>query len=351
MKIHKLALTNFRNHKNLNIDFKGESTLLVGTNGIGKTNILEAIHLISTTKSLRTEFDKEMIAHNEKFARIEVNAFPNGDKNLLEMVITKSDRFENSSSKKVKLDKVAKSLNTFAGTINTVLFTPHDVELFTNTPSVRRKHLDSLLFQIDKQYKKATSEYTKAIKQRNKLLELIRDFGTGYDQIDFWTEKAILSGKTIQKKRSEFFDYARDNLQKHGKELNKENVIYEINYDKSEISEERIAKYKDAEIAACKTLVGPHRDDFSINFNSYDVARYGSRGQKRATILALKLCEIDFIDKTVGKRPILLLDDIFSELDQVHQDAVLNIIGMQQTIITSADNNNKNMGLHTIELN
>ncbi|MBI2414841.1 DNA replication and repair protein RecF [candidate division WWE3 bacterium] len=350
MKIDRLVLTNFRNHENFTVDFDGKSCLIVGDNGLGKTNILEAVHLLSTTKSLRTEFDKEMISHDKNFARIELTAFPNGDKTLLEMVITKSDRFENSSSKKVKIDKVAKSLNTFAGTINTVLFTPHDVEIFTSTPSVRRKHLDSLFFQIDRTYKKATSEYTKAIKQRNKLLEMMRDFGTGSDQIEFWTTKAVESGKIIQDKRERFFDFARENTQKHGKKLNRDDVTYEINYDKSEISAERLNKYKDAEIASCKTLVGPHRDDFSINFNGYDVARYGSRGQKRSTVLALKLCEIDFIDKAVGKRPILLLDDIFSELDQTHKDAVLNIIGMQQTIITSAEKENNDMGLKTVEI-
>ncbi len=127
MKINSISLKNFRNHEKLKIELNGESHLIFGDNGVGKTNILEAIHLLATTKSLRATYDVEMIAHESDFARIDAIIEPNGNEKFLEMVITKTPRSENTSSKKVKLDKVNKSLNNFAGNLNTVLFTPHDV--------------------------------------------------------------------------------------------------------------------------------------------------------------------------------------------------------------------------------
>jgi len=350
MKIHTLELVNFRNHKNVKIDFGGTSTIILGQNGTGKTNILEAISMLSTAKSLRADFDREVISHEENHTHISAGVEPNGDPVLLEISIAKNLQFENASSKKVKLNKVAKSLNNFIGVFNTVLFTPHDVEIFTNSPSVRRKHLDYLFFQVDKEYKKATTEYTKALRQRNKLLERIRDFGMGKDQMDFWTEKIIKAGQIIQSKRDDFFAFASESVSRHGKKLDSPNTTLEIVYDKNEISEARIESYHSKEFSAARTLIGPHRDDFHINFNAHDMAKFGSRGQKRATVLALKLCEIDFIHESVGKRPVLLLDDIFSELDEKHQNSILNIVDMQQTIITSANKDNKNLGLNLIEI-
>lgn len=350
MKLNKLKLTNFRNHKKLALNFNGESSLIVGPNGIGKTNILEAIHLLSTTKSVRANHDREVIAHEENIARIEADIEPNGDKVKLEMLITKNEKFENAAKKIVKIDKVNKTLQAFAGTMNSVLFTPHDVELFTSSPSTRRKYVDALFFQVDRDYKHAHREYTKAVRQRNKVLEQIRDFGRGDDQIEFWNEKILTEGRIIQKKRVEYFSFIRDNIEKHAKKLNKTGVDYVINYLKNKVSKSRIEEYEKAEIASTQTLIGPHRDDFSIKFNGFDIAKYGSRGEKRATILALKLCEIDFINQHLGRRPILLLDDIFSELDEDHRSTITEIIDLQQTIVTSAEKLDVAHGLKIIEL-
>lgn len=337
MQLKNLNLTNFRNHKNLKLKFDGDATLITGPNGSGKTNILEAIHLLATTKSLRTQFDREVISHDENFARIEAEFKPNGGKKTLEMVITKSEAYPNMSSKKVKIDKVTKSLSDFAGTINTVLFTPHDIEMLTQPPSIRRRYLDLLFFQIDREYKRTHSQYVKAVRQRNKILEKIRDFGTGKDELEYWTEKVLSMGSLLQAKRRVFFTFVQENIHKHLEGLNDKRVDFEIKYDISEINEERLEKYKDAEVSSAQTLVGPHRDDFSIEFDGFDIASFGSRGQKRTTLLALKLCEIDFINEHLSHRPILLLDDIFSELDHSHREAVMNIIHLQQTIITSAE--------------
>lgn len=350
MNINKVTLKNYRNHKKLELDFGSNSILLLGPNGSGKTNVLEAIHLLATTKSLRAHYDREMISHKEKTAQIEAEIVANGDKKDLEMLITKSERSENMSTKRVKIDKVKKSLTNFAGTFNSVLFTPHDIEIFTQSPAIRRKYVDLLFFQIDREYKRTHSEYVRAVRQRNKVLEKIRDLGVGRDEIDYWTDKILAKGSLIQAKRRLFFTFLQEKIHAHSEKLNTEPVVYEIEYDANEINEERLEKYKDAEVAAARTLVGPHRDDFFVKYNGFDVGRFGSRGQKRGTMLAMKLCEIDFINKHLDRRPVLLLDDIFSELDEEHKEAVLNVVDMQQTIVTSAEDLKLNGKLKRIHL-
>lgn len=350
MKIDKLLLENFRNHKELVLNLNGESALIVGKNGTGKTNILEAAHMLSTTKSLRATYDREVISHNEDYARMVMSVIPNGNLKELELFVVKSQRSKNSSTKKAKVDKVKKSLTDFAGNINSVLFTPHDVELFTQSPSKRRGYLDSIFYQMDKSYKRAHRNYKKAVRSRNKLLDNIREFGTGKDQLPYWDEKIIETGKLIQKRRKQFLDFVQKNINNYANKLNSQKIKYEVVYDKNKISKEKILNKRPSEIGAARTLVGPHRDDFIIKFNKHDISSFGSRGQKRTTILSLKLCEIDFINKVLGRRPILLLDDIFSELDESHKTAVTNIIGLQQTIITTADENDLKNGLKVIRL-
>ena len=340
MKLNKVRLVNFRNHKTLEINFNGKTFLIYGANGSGKSNILEAIHLMSTTKSLRSRYDMEMISHNKNNLAIELEIESEEQRIKLGLTIMKSPKSENSSSKKVKINKVTKTLSKFAGTFNSVLFAPQSIEMFSASPSVRRKYMDSLFFQIDYKYKQAYLKYLKSLKQRNKLLEQIRDFGRGKVQIEFWEEKLIESGKIIQEKRNMFFQFLNGNIPKYMNGLDEQNVNIKIVYLKNEISKNRIETYKEKEICAKATLIGPHRDDFKVFLAGFDLSSFGSRGQQRSTLLAIKLCEIDFITKMAQKRPILLLDDIFSELDEKHRGAILDVIKLQQTIITSAEPRN-----------
>lgn len=350
MIINELKLKNFRNHKDQTFSFAKDYTLIFGQNGSGKTNILEAIHLMSTTKSLRAQYDREIISHDEDFTRIESYIGDTKDSHKLEMIITKSETFDNKSSKKVRIDGTTKSITKFMGKIKSILFTPHDIEIFTQSPSVRRKYIDLLFYQVDEEYKRAHSIYNHVIKQRNKVLEEIRDFRKGTDEIDFWTDKILETGTILQKKRAELFDFVQQNISEHADKLNVNHIDYRIEYKPNVINTDRLQKYKDIEIAAAKTLIGPHRDDFDIYFNGYNVGKFGSRGQKRSTLLAFKLCEIDYISKISNTRPILLLDDIFSELDDKHKQAIENIVDMQQTIITSADKSILDDRAHTITL-
>ena len=337
MNINNLALTNYRNHSRLKLTFDDRAVLIFGPNGAGKTNILEAIHMLSTTKSFKAEYEREVINYTSEFARIEARVEVAGEQEHLEMLVIKSKLFDNASSKKVTINKTIKSVHKFAGFFNSVLFSPEDIQLITGSPAHRRKYLDSILFQIDTEYKKATALYIKALRQRNKLLDTINEFGRGYDQIDFWTQKVLDAGTVIQNKREELFKTLTNKLSENGDVLNPNHIHFSIEYHKNEISKERLNHYKDKEIAARTTLVGPHRDDFELFINDRGLSGYGSRGQQRSAVLALKLSEMDFLTEKIGERPVLLLDDIFSELDENHRKAVNNVIKLQQTIITSAE--------------
>lgn len=335
MKITKLELKNFRNHKKLLIDFHGDSFLIEGPNGCGKSNILEAIHLLSTTKSMKAQYDKEMINYETDTANVIANIERDEDTMNLQLAIQKNPNFENMSKKLAKIDKTTKSLNIFAGQLNTVLFTPESIDLVIGSPSLRRKYLDTVFFQIDRDYKNAHTAYTKALRQRNKLLEKIRDEGIGLKQLDFWDEQISTHGNLLQEKREDFLNFLNKNLPKYATKLTEQKNHYQANYIKKEITPQKLKEYQPREIAAKTTLMGPHRDDIEFVFNSHDLAGFGSRGQQRVLVLILKLCELDYIESKVGMRPVLLLDDIYSELDKEHRTAVETIIPLQQTIITT----------------
>jgi len=335
MLIKNLTLQNFRNHKILGINFDDNLTFIYGENGLGKTNILEAIHLLSTTKSLRSEYDKDLILHNQIFLRIKSEIENTEDKYNLELTVERSNDFNNKSSKKVKVNQVAKSVSTFSGILKSVIFTPADLDLIFSTPSSRRKYLDLIFYQISYTYKKSILEYTKALKQRNKLLEIIKETGRGKEQLDFWTEFLIIEGTKIQKERDEIFNFLNENINSLNEKFELNNFEIKFVYIKNEISKENFEVYSQKEFILCTTLIGPHKDDFEIQMNRKDISQFGSRGQQRMALTALKILELDFIYKKTGEKPILLLDDIFSELDEKHKKAILKIIKEQQTIITS----------------
>lgn len=333
MKINKLVLKNFRNHVDRTIDFTDGVNLIIGSNGAGKTNILEAIHLISTTKSIKAKHDRDLINYGSNFCTVNL-ASP---EDVFELQVVKSDEDNNTSSKKAKINKTPKSLNYFAGKFNSVMFTPQDVEILTGSPSIRRRYIDMVLTQTNTNYKKSLNLYIKAVRQRNKVLEMIKENRYGFGQLDYWNEQVLNLGSYLQKARIDFFGLIENLVQEYNLILNGNQSTLKVLYDMSEMSTERLEKYKDAEIAAKSTLVGPHRDDFEIQYNDKNIAYFGSRGQQRTAMLAIKLAEIDFIKQKTGENPILLLDDIFSELDSKHRNTVNNVIKNQQTIITSTE--------------
>lgn len=334
MRITNLKLLNYRNHIDLRLNLNDSFISVVGPNGSGKTNLLESIYIISTGKSPRVKYDSDLINYDKSFATVNAVTKNANDEFNLEFQIIRGGT-DHQSTKKVKVNKVPKALNRFCGLFNSVLFMPEDIQLIKGPPSERRKYMDSLLTQVDTEYKKTLNTYAKAVKQRNKILEKINKDGRGWDEIGYWTVQVLKAGNILQRKRAEMFEMIRPHLNLNSERLNGNKKQTEIIYKKNEFSEDKFQRYQEREIAAKATLIGPHRDDFEIVFDGHPVGEFGSRGQQRSITLALKLSEIEYIEKEKGERPILLLDDIFSELDEKHKRAVVDVIGSQQTIFTS----------------
>ena len=355
MYLKSLFLQNFRNYKKSEFSFSPDVTLVVGPNTSGKTNLLESIYLLAHGGSFRTNHEQEMIGWGEEIGRVKgEQAGSPADVTDLEIILT-SGFVQNQKVplKKYLVNGVVKRRVDFIGNQLCVLFSPVDLEIIVDSPSRRRDFLDFLLEQVDKEYRFAIMVYTKALRQRNALLQEAQRIGFRNEkQFEYWDNLLIKNGEIITQKRESFIEF----LNKSQKEI----FDFATVYDKSIISEARLLQYKEAEIGAGVTLVGPHRDDINFQmFNNtrritHDIKLFGSRGQQRLTLLQLKLLEVSFIEKKTDQRPILLLDDIFSELDKKHINLVLERLGEQQTIITTTHKefigNSKLKGMDVIEL-
>lgn len=335
MTLKKIFLQNFRSYHKHEFDFE-ETTLIVGPNTSGKTNLIESVFLLSSGKSFRTDKDVQMLKFGEDFGRVkgwvapEINA---GETEELEVIVTNGLINGKSQYKKFLVNGVSKRRVDFAGKLLSVIFSPQDLDIIIDSPGLRRNFLDEVLEQVDRGYRQALISYVKAIRQRNALLERTRETGERFDkQFEYWDNLVIENGKYITQKREEFIDFV--NTEK------KDIFDFEIAYDKSIISRERLDQYSREEVLSGVTLVGPHRDDFSVLMptqakTARDIKFFGSRGQQRLAILQLKNFQLKYIEKFLGQRPVLILDDIFSELDEGHIGLVFDEIGRQQTIITT----------------
>jgi len=210
-----------------------------------------------------------------------------------------------------------------------VLFAPNDLEIIIGSPGRRRDFLDNILVQTDREYRLAMGFYEKGLRIRNALLHKAKETGRRSEkEFTYWDNLLIVQGQKITGKREELIRYLNDSK--------KDILNFEIFYDKSIVSKDRLAQYRNAEVASGVTLVGPHRDDLLINLKEdQDIKYFGSRGQQRLAVLQLKILELNYIEKATQNKPTLLLDDIFSELDEDHIKLVLDMIGDQQTIITT----------------
>lgn len=337
MLIKTLILQNFRSFSKEALSFDEKTTIIVGPNASGKTNILEAINLLATGKSFRAEREEEMIRNGEELARVvgKIGGLEGDEGTELEAVLTRGT-FNRApvARKKLSVNGVSRRMYNFVGALKVVLFGPWDLELVTESPSRRRRFLDNVLSQVDREYYRSLLSYEKAVRQRNKLLERIREGEAQRSQLLFWNQLLIKNGNYLTEEREKFIDFVNSTQQ-----LGDEN--FGLEYDRSPISESRLEQYANEEIAAATTLVGPHRDDFKFE-KERNLATYGSRGEQRMGVLWLKLAELAFIEAKSEQRPVLLLDDIFSELDHKHREVVMLVLGKQQTIMTTADE-------HTIE--
>lgn len=326
-----LQLQNFRNYSKKIFEFSNSKTLIVGPNAVGKTNILEAIYLLSTGKSFRAEEEKELVKEEQHFFRVDGRTEENdlrlvGQMGLMRRMV-----------KIYQINGVSKRQVDFVGNLRVVLFAPTDIEIVTDSPAVRRKYLDLVLIQVFKDYRVAIRIYERALRQRNRLLRRIRDEGVPREQLNYWDQLLIESGKVIHNRRKEFVNYVSNGS-------NRAHGIFPItlDYDHSIISPERLLRYAVEEVSAATTLVGPHRDDFRILNHTREVRLFGSRGEQRMATFELKLGELVFVKEKTGDDPVLLLDDVFSELDHKNRHLLLEVIPKQQTIMTTTD-------LHLVE--
>lgn len=333
MILETLVLQNFRSYTQATFDFSPETTFIVGENTAGKSNLIEAVGFLSSGKSFRAEKELQVIRFGAEVARIK-GKVTGEETETLEAVFAflPSQNGEPYFQKRYLINDIPKRRFDFAGTLPSVLFTPEDLEIIIASPSIRRNFLDTVLEQTDREYRLALSSYTKALRQRNALLELSRETGRrNIEQFSYWDDLLIRNGQLITRKRAGFIDF----MNQEDKPL----LAFSVQYDHSTISSERLAQYEHAEMGAGVTLVGPHRDDFFVTIpvgaDARDVRSFGSRGQQRLVVLQLKLLQIRFMEQALGERPLLLLDDIFSELDSSHIAHVLSLVGKQQTIITT----------------
>ena len=332
MYIKSIDLENYRNYDHIHIDLEKGVNIFYGENAVGKTNILESIYICGTTKSHRGSKDKDIIKFNNNESHIRLLF----DKNEIDYQIDMHLR--NNSSKGiavngVKLKKAAELL----GIMNVILFSPEDLSIIKNGPSDRRKFVDTELCQLDKVYLYNLTNYNKIINQRNNLLKDIGFHPELKDTLDIWDSQLISLGNKIIDRRNIFIDELNNIINKIHINLtgNKEDLLIKYvpnvnieNFEsKLQLNREKDIKYK-------LTSVGPHRDDFDFYINDNDAKKFGSQGQQRTVALSLKLSEIQLIKNITGNTPILLLDDVLSELDSNRQNYLINSIGDIQTIIT-----------------
>lgn len=341
MFFKKIRLKDFRNYSQKEFDFSKTTTLVVGANASGKTNLLEAVFLLARGRSFRAKMETEMVSYTKEFARVEGEVEEGGEKILLAIVLADGRiNGERTMQKRYFVNGVGRRMMDFVGNLRCVYFGPEDLEIIIDSPAIRRDYLDAVLEQIDREYRRASLSYKKGLRQRNRLLEQIRDEGKPRSILFFWDKLLIENGEVLTQKREEFINFVNVQPDYFGK--------LRLTYDKSVISPQRLENYAEEEVAAGMTLVGPHRDNFLVSIEeesgkSRDLSIFGSRGEQRTAIFSLKLAELDFVIQKTGKKPILLLDDIFSELDQKHRERLLEVIPRQQTIITTTD-------LHLVEL-
>ena len=332
MIIKRLELADYRNYEFLSMDFDKGTNILYGDNAQGKTNILEAIYVAATTKSHKSSKDKEIVNFNKEEAHIRTYTEKDGIETRVDMHLRKN------KTKGIAIDgnKIKKAADLL-GICNVVFFSPEDLSIIKNGPAERRKFVDMELCQLDSFYLYNLNNYNKIVNNRNKLLKDISFHPEFKDTLNIWDSQMVSYGSKIIERRELFI-----------KQLNE--IIYDIHYRlsggkeeimisyepdvKAEDFEKRLMENQDKDIRFKQTTVGPHRDDFSFLNKGIDIRKYGSQGQQRTAALSLKLSEIELVKKITKDTPILLLDDVLSELDSNRQNYLLNSIGDIQTIIT-----------------
>lgn len=332
MIIKSIELKNFRNYEDLKISFDEGTNILYGNNAQGKTNILEAAYMSGTTKSHKGSKDKEMIRFGEQEAHIRTVVLKQGKEYQLDMHL-KHNRAKGIAVNRVPIKKASELF----GILNMVFFSPEDLNIIKNGPAERRRFLDSELCQLDKIYLSDLTNYNKILNQRNKLLKDMVYRPELSDTLPIWDMQLVETGKKIIKRREKFVDQLNEIVYGIHYKISGEKEELLLRYEPSidDISfEDELNRVKQRDTRMCQTSVGPHRDDLLFSIQGVDIRKYGSQGQQRTSALSLKLSEIELVKNSIHDTPVLLLDDVLSELDSSRQNYLLNNIYDTQTIIT-----------------
>ena len=346
MIIKHINLSHFRNYQNLSLDFSPQMNVFLGENAQGKTNILEAIYVLAMTKSHRTNKDREMIQWDEDIARISGRIHNLNSQFSLEVVLSKKGKI-------AKLNHLEQArLSTYIGHLNVIIFAPEDLDIVKGSPSVRRRFIDMELGQMSPLYLHHLTEYNRVLKKRNQYLKDMRFKKIDELYFDILSEQVAIEGAHVLKERLWFIE----NLENWSKIIHKNisnqkedlAIFYSSSLDIKSLDDcedyetifhlfkKQLDNNRDREIDQGTTLIGPHRDDMYFHINGRNVQTYGSQGQQRTAALSIRLAEIDLMKELRGEYPVLLLDDVLSELDNERQTHLLSSIQNKvQTFLTT----------------
>ncbi|MGP4038968.1 DNA replication/repair protein RecF [Gracilibacillus sp. D59] len=344
MYIQQLSLTNYRNYDHLSVQFDDKVNVIIGENAQGKTNLMEAIYVLGFSKSHRTTKDKELIQWEQNYAKIEGSVFKRNQQFPLEIQFT-------NKGKKAKLNHLEqKRLSDYIGALNIVMFAPEDLNLVKGSPQIRRRFIDMEIGQIQPIYIYHLGQYVKILKQRNHLLkQLQKRKSNDLTMLRVLTDQMIEHAAIILEKRFMFMKRLREWANEIHRGISRGIEDLDLQYaptidvseeDKKEkivtVLTESFERLETKEVERGTTLIGPHRDDLIFHVNGKNVQTFGSQGQQRTTALSLKLAEIELIYQEINDYPILLLDDVLSELDDFRQSHLLDTIeGKVQTFVST----------------
>ena len=362
MLIRRLRLEHFRNIGELDLELAPGRTVLHGDNGQGKTNILEALFMLAAAKSVRARHERELIAWTSDaeipYARVEAEVEKAGGAEprlTIDIVLQRTPGGTGGEGshlqKRVRVNGATRTVAGLVGEVQAVLFEPQDVELVFGPPSARRRYLDLTLSQVDARLFRSLQEYNRVLAQRNSLLKAIRERRAGVDELSYWDEGVVTAGAVVVGARRAALERLGALASETHGELTAGSERLDLSYVPSlaaalEAGEDELgALFKEAleegrerEVAQGTTLVGPHRDDFAFSVGGANLAAFGSRGQQRLATLALKLAEAQFMEERAGEPPVLLLDDVLSELDPARRRYLTARVEQHaQAIITTAD--------------
>ncbi len=350
MQLRKLSVTNFRTYSNLELELSSGLTTFTADNGEGKSNLLEAIYLLAIGKSYRANFEKELISwqleNPDDYTIIAAEIERNEGLRSIRIGLKAIDG--NRITKQVRIDGIPKRITDLIGVLNAVLFSAEDMDLIFGNPSGRRRYLDILLAQISKNYVNALSKYQRILLQRNALLKNIKDNIAQENELDFWDLSLAKEASILLQHRITAMEYLNAMVLEIHSQLSgtRDLSIEYVSTVVTDISVENLEKAmlkclsnsRNQEISRGTTIIGPHRDDIRLISKGTEASKHVSRGQARLIALSLRLAESRLLSRERSESPIILLDDVFSELDQIHRNLIMDeISNYSQIIITTAD--------------